>query len=128
MYASVLAGAMVDGIGLPEIGWTTGWVLTFFVGIQFLRGKILTASAHEEQVSILQASHAQAMAAKDAEIDRVEHDRQEWRSESRIKDAQLAEKDTQLNEQAKQISAMDALGRTLDSVLTAIRPGPGGAQ
>lgn len=121
------AWAIIDGVGLPEVGLSTGWVLMFFAAIQFVRGKILTIGTHEEAVKAMRAAFDASLAAKDREMERVDHDRQEWRTESRIKDAQLAEKDAQLAEQAKQISAMAELGRTLEATLAAIRPQPGGS-
>jgi hypothetical protein len=119
---ALAAWAVVDGVGLPAIGWSTGWAAFIFVGILFARGKILTEKDHLERMAILTTAHEAAIGAKDREIDRNDHDRQEWRTESRIKDAQMAEKDAQLAEQAKQLAAVAEIGRTLDSVLTAIRP------
>jgi hypothetical protein len=44
----------------------------------------------------------------------VLHDRDEWRTESRIKDAQLAEKDTQLEH-------LGEVGRTVAAIMTAVQ-------
>ena len=51
------------------------------------------------------------------EVERVEHDRDEWRTESRIKDAQIAEKDAQLLH-------MGEVGRQMRRVLTAVQQLP----
>lgn len=120
--------AVIDGVSLPRVGWTTGWALLLFFLIQYSRGKLMNESAHLEQMEALRLAHAAALAAKDSEIDRIEHDRQEWRAESRIKDAQNVEKDEQIREKDVQLRHMAELGRTLDSVLTAIRPLQGGPQ
>lgn len=116
----------VDGVGLPEVGWSTGWIGLIFLAVLFSRGKLLTEKDHLERVQIMQTLHEAAITAKNAEIDRINHDRMEWRTESRIKDAQFAEKDAQLAEQAKQLAAVSTLGRTVEAILTAIRPLPGG--
>lgn len=47
-------------------------------------------------------------------MDDVIHDRDEWRSESRLKDAQIAEKDTQLR-------ALSEVGELSKSILLAVR-------
>ena len=51
------------------------------------------------------------------EVERVEHDRDEWRAESRIKDSQIAEKDAQLKH-------MGEVGRQMRRVLTAVQQLP----
>jgi len=47
------------------------------------------------------------------EANDIRHDRDEWRTESRLKDAQLAEKD-------KQLSHMGEVGRTVDRVMRSL--------
>jgi hypothetical protein len=66
---------ILGGVPWPQaIAATGGWVLAFFfVGLVY-RGRLIPRSTHDEVV----------------------HDRNEWRAESRIKDQQIAEKDTQL--------------------------------
>lgn len=51
------------------------------------------------------------------ELDHVEHDRNEWRTESRIKDQQIREKDDQ-------ITALAEVGKTVEAVLRALKSGP----
>lgn len=65
---------MIDGIGIPQVGLGTGWALLAVVVIFIMRGSLVPRRA----------------------LDDVIHDRDEWRAESRIKDAQIAEKDGQL--------------------------------
>lgn len=48
------------------------------------------------------------------EYERVEHDRDEWRTESRLKDAQIVEKDQQLRHMAE-------VGITMKAVLEALQ-------
>lgn len=47
------------------------------------------------------------------QYDEVVHDRDEWRAESRLKDAQLAEKDTQLGHLAEVGKTVEQLARGL---------------
>lgn len=51
------------------------------------------------------------------ELDKAEHDRDEWRTESRIKDQQIQEKD-------EQIRTLAEVGRTVEAVLRALKSGP----
>lgn len=53
------------------------------------------------------------------ELEKAEHDRDEWRTESRIKDQQIQVKDDQLDHLAE-------VGRTVDAVLRALKSGPPG--
>ena len=56
------------------------------------------------------------------ELDQATHDRDEWRTESRIKDQEIQAKNDQLAHLAE-------VGRTVDAVLRALKSGPpqGGA-
>ena len=56
------------------------------------------------------------------ELDKAEHDRDEWRTESRIKDQQMQVKDEQLAHLAE-------VGKTVDAIMRALKSGPprGGA-
>jgi hypothetical protein len=51
------------------------------------------------------------------ELDKAEHDRDEWRTESRIKDQQMQVKDDQLAHLAE-------VGRTVDAIMRALKSGP----
>lgn len=48
------------------------------------------------------------------EVERIEHDRDEWRAESRIRDAEIAEKNKQLEHVAE-------VGTTMKAVLGALQ-------
>lgn len=50
-------------------------------------------------------------------VDDARHDRDEWRTEARIKDQEIAEKNRQLAHLAE-------VGRTVDAVLRALKSGP----
>jgi hypothetical protein len=110
----------IEGLPFPSIGLATGWLVALWFVISLLRGKLMTESAHLREVGRLEADHIR-------EVERVDHDRQEWRAESRIKDAQLQEKDAQIGERDKQLSAMESLGRTVESVMIAVRQIAGGS-
>lgn len=83
---------MIDGIAIPDIGLGLGWVVAFLFVVALLRGRLATRSA----------------------LDDVIHDRDEWRAESRIKDAQITEKDQQLRH-------MGEVGRTAEAILGALQ-------
>jgi chromosome condensin MukBEF ATPase and DNA-binding subunit MukB len=75
----------VEGLPWPAItaaggGWALFGVTAFMLVRGFLRDDLVSRRRLED----------------------VEHDKQEWRTESRLKDAQLAEKDKQL-EHLKQV-------------------------
>lgn len=65
-----VAGMPIETVSALGAGWA---LVAVFVGLIF-KGKIVPRQS----------------------LDDVIHDRNEWRAESRIKDAQIAEKDTQL--------------------------------
>lgn len=66
--------------------------LVVLFGIAIGRGWIVTAREHANVI----------------------HDRNEWRTESRLKDAQLAEKD-------RQLAALSEVGRTIEQVMGALQ-------
>jgi len=82
----------------PQVGVGSGWLFVgMFVWLVYT-GKLVPRSTHEDAI----------------------HDRNEWRSESRLKDAQIAEKDTQLRHMAE-------VGKLTESILTAVRNAQGGS-
>jgi hypothetical protein len=82
---------VIDGIGLPQVGLGSGWALAaVFVALVYW-GKLIPRSTHDDVV----------------------HDRDEWRTESRIKDAQIHEKDEQLRH-------MGEVGRTVDHIMRSL--------
>ena len=86
---------MIDGIGLPQVGLGSGWALLAVVVFFIIRGQLVPRRTHDDAL----------------------HDRDEWRAESRIKDAQIAEKDLQLRE-------LSQVGRAVEAVMRAIQRGP----
>lgn len=82
----------------PQVGVGSGWL---FVGIGvwlIFKGHLVPRSTYDDAL----------------------HDRNEWRSESRLKDAQISEKDTQLRHMAE-------VGKLTESILTAVRNAQGGS-
>lgn len=86
---------MIDGIGLPQVGLGSGWALVAVFVILIYRGSLIPRRTYDDKV----------------------HDGNEWRTESRIKDQQIAEKDRQLTELAE-------VGRAVNAVMRAIQRGP----
>ena len=82
---------MDDWIGLPQVGLGSGWALVALGVVMMMRGRLYSRQAMEDVI----------------------HDRDEWRAESRIKDAQLAEKDRQLGHMAE-------VGKTVDAIMRAM--------
>jgi len=113
---------MSDGVtfNAPTIGLSLGWLLFVWVVVGFLLGKIHSNAAWVAREKDFVAERARMEAEHAREIERVEHDRQEWRTESRIKDAQAVEKDTQIRELQKQISAFEPLAGTVEQVMLAV--------
>lgn len=65
---------LIQGVPPELLGIGAGWAIVAFGVLAFIRGGLYSRKAMED----------------------VLHDRDEWRAESRIKDAQIAEKDEQL--------------------------------
>lgn len=93
----------VDGIGVPEVTLGTGWgaflLLGFLVVRAVMKGQLVPRSTYDD----------------------MEHDRSEWRGESRIKDAQIAEKD-------RQLSHMKEIGELVAQAVAVRRRDAGGTQ
>jgi hypothetical protein len=115
--------ALSDGVTInaPTVGLATGWAVALAYVISHLRGHLHSRASweareadHQREMTRMSADHAR-------ELERVDHDRQQWRTESRIKDAQLAEKDTQLAERSKQIDALSQIGGTVEQAMIAVR-------
>ena len=80
----------------PQVGIGSGWL---FVGVcvwAIVRGHLIPRGTHDDVI----------------------HDRDEWRAESRIKDAQIDEKDGQLRHMAE-------VGKLTEAILTAVRKAQG---
>jgi hypothetical protein len=98
----------------PTVGVGTGWVLavlgTIWLFRAFLRGDLVSRRQHDRELS-----------QKDEEIERQVHEKNEWRTESRIKDQQIHVKDEQLRERDKQIQVLASVGRSVEAVMSAVQ-------
>lgn len=74
---------LFDGLGVVGVVILVGWLI--------MTGRLVPRKTHEDSI----------------------HEANEWRTESRIKDQQIAEKDTQLRYMAE-------VGRTVDSIMRAM--------
>jgi hypothetical protein len=81
----------MDQIPWQVLGPGSGWVLVVGVIVAFFRGKIWTDAAYQEKV----------------------HEANEWRTESRIKDQQIAELQTQ-NRHVREV------GKTVNAIMRSI--------
>jgi hypothetical protein len=78
----------MDGLPWPAITAATGgWVLTVAFVYSLIRGRVVPRTTLDDAI----------------------HDRDEWRAESRIKDAQIAEKD-------KQLGHLEEVGHTVEQL------------
>lgn len=98
-------GPVLEGLPCSVIGVGSGWLLAFVFVVLVYRGKL---------VPDRQVTHELDATAK--ALERAEHDRDEWRAESRIKDAQVAER--------PQLAHMGEVGRQVKRVLSALQPLP----
>jgi hypothetical protein len=85
----------MEAIGLPQVGLGSGWALVAVFVVLIYRGALIPRRTYDDKV----------------------HDASEWRTESRLKDAQLAEKDKQLEE-------LSEVARAVKAVMRAIQRGP----
>jgi flagellar biosynthesis/type III secretory pathway M-ring protein FliF/YscJ len=90
---------VIDGIGLPQVGLGSGWALVAIFVVLIYRGALVPRRTYDD----------------------VAHDRDEWRAESRIKDAQNAEKDSQLAEKDKQLGHLAEVGRNTLAIMQSIK-------
>lgn len=107
---------IVDGIGLPQVGLGLGWAVAFLFTVAVLRGGLIPRQTHLD-----------AVRAHEKALEDMAHDRDEWRAESRIKDAQLVEKDDQIGEKDKQLGHLAEVGRNVLAILGALRTNAEGA-
>lgn len=98
----------------PTVGAGTGWLVavlgTIWIFRAFLRGDIVSRRQHEREIR-----------QKDEEIERQVHEKNEWRTEGRIKDQQIHVKDEQLKERDRQIQAVSSVGRSVEAVMSAVQ-------
>lgn len=80
---------------LPTVGLSLGWVVTTWFVVRLLTGKLMTLTAHNEQVAVIRASYDREVETmRDTfqhQVDDIAHDRSEWRTEGRIKDSTINE-------------------------------------
>lgn len=81
---------------LPEVGVGSGWAVVAVGVVYILRGKLVPRATLDDAI----------------------HDRDEWRTESRLKDAQIAEKDEQLRH-------MGEVGRNVLAIMRGLRASSG---
>lgn len=86
---------MIDGIPLSVL--TPSALLGIGV-LLILTGKLIPRRTYDDKV----------------------HEADEWRTESRIKDQQLAERDLQLREKDLQLRHLSEVGKTVDQIMRAI--------
>jgi hypothetical protein len=79
---------------------SAGWIVVTGFVVSMMRGKVIPRSA----------------------LDDALHDRDEWRAESRIKDAQIATKDQQLHHLAEVGETQKALLTALGKLIEVERP------
>ncbi|HJR90228.1 MAG TPA: hypothetical protein VJ782_08755 [Aeromicrobium sp.] len=96
---------MTDLLGVPleSVGLGFGWVLVAMFVTLVLRGDLVSRKTLEAQVALLENR-----------IDERDHEANEWRTEGRIKDTQIAEKDTQLRHLAE-------VGKSVESIMHALQ-------
>lgn len=83
---------LIEGVPPELLGIGAGWLLVCLTVLAIMRGLLVPRSTLNDAI----------------------HDRDEWRAESRLKDAQIAEKD-------KQLEHMGEVGRTVNAVLAAMQ-------
>lgn len=99
LIAPLVSDVSADGVPWGSFSVATGgWLLVTVFVVAILRGKLVPRSSLDD-------------ARKVAED--TAHDRDQWRAESRIKDAQITEKDEQLRHLAE-------VGETEKAVLNAL--------
>ena len=76
----------------PQVGVGSGWALAAFAVWLIMTGRLVPKTT----------------------LDRAQHDGNEWRTESRIKDQQLLERDIQLRH-------MEELGRNFEQLMHALQ-------
>lgn len=78
---------MIESVSLGTLGIGSGWALVALFVITIIRGGLVPRRTYDDKI----------------------HEAQEWRTESRLKDQQIAEKDAQLGHLAE-------VGRTIEKV------------
>ena len=104
----------IGGLGWPTVGAGTGWVIAvlgvIWIFRGFMRGDLVSRRQHERELT-----------SKDEEIERLVHEKNEWRAEGRIKDQQLQVQGEEIAEKNRQLSHLGEVGRTTIATLDAVR-------
>lgn len=101
----------LDGVTVDHlIGYGSGWAIVGMFVLAILAGRLIP-----------RATHVRELAQVEKEAERVQHDMNEWRTEGRIKDQQLAVRDAQIAEKDLQLQHLAEVGRTVKTVLAAVR-------
>lgn len=93
------------GLTPPVIGAGTGWLLLV---IGLVTGRLIPKWAHDERLNAIREVYQR-------QVDEIAHDRQEWRAESRIKDAVVSE----LQDSNRQL--VNEVGGTVVEILNAVK-------
>lgn len=99
----MLIEPIVEGVPPSMLGIGAGWLLVGIFVLAILRGKLVPKAT----VDRIETQHQQ-------QLERVEHDRDEWRTEGRLKDAQIAE-------QNKQLGMLAEVGETVKQLAQGIQ-------
>ena len=94
--------SVLNGVGVVGLVVIFGWLLA--------TGRLVTS----REVERIETSAREA-------LEKAEHDRDEWRAESRIKDAQIGVKDEQIRERDRQISALSEVGDLLTDLFRTMK-------
>ena len=101
---------MIEGVPVEALNGAGVVGVVLLVGIAIARGWLVTAREVERIET----------AAREA-LEKAEHDRDEWRAESRIQATQLAVKDEQINVKDQQISSLSEVGELLTDLLRTMK-------
>ena len=101
---------MIEGVPVEALNGAGVVGIALLVAIAIARGWLVTA----REVERIETSAREA-------LEKAEHDRDEWRAESRIKDAQIGVKDEQIRERDRQISALSEVGDLLTDLFRTMK-------
>jgi hypothetical protein len=105
----VIDGLPIGGLGVLGVVALTGWSLAAFYMRGIMSGRLHTQAEFDR----MEREHSR-------ELDDISHDRNEWRTQCRLNDAQLAERD-------RQLQIVTQIGETTRRTLEALNASlPGG--
>lgn len=93
---------LIDGVPPELLGIGAGWLIVSLFVIALLRGNLVP----KRTVDRMETGYQR-------QLEDAHHDAGEWRTEGRIKDQQIAEKDTQLGHLAEVGETVKQLARGL---------------